>query len=100
VSYIREHIVPGFFSNFWIRRNAVDKKNYRQLIDTTVEIAGKVGGAEIIKKIVDELKDENESYRKIVLETIERIAASYGVADVDAKLEERLMEGILFAFQE
>jgi len=100
VAYIREEIVPGFFSNFWIRRNAVDKKNYRQLIDTTVEIAGKVGGAEIMKKIVDELKDENESYRKIVMETIERIAASYGVADIDAKLEERLMEGILFAFQE
>ena len=53
----------------------MDKKNYRQLIDTTVEIAGKVGGAEIMKKIVDELKDENESYRKIVMETIERIVS-------------------------
>lgn len=98
VVYIREELVPSFFSNFWIRRNAVDKKNYRQLIDTTVEIAGKVGGAEIMKKIVDELKDENESYRKIVMETIERIVSQYGVADIDVKLQERLMEGILFAF--
>ena len=65
-----------------------------------MEIAGKVGGAEIIKKIVDELKDENESYRKIVLETVERIVANHGVADIDAKLEERMMEGMLFAFQE
>jgi splicing factor 3B subunit 1 len=97
-SYIREEIVPDFFSSFWIRRNAVDKKNYRQLIETTVEIAGKIGGAEIIKKIVDELKDENESYRKIVMETIEKIVALYGVADIDAKLEERLMEGMLYAF--
>jgi splicing factor 3B subunit 1 len=68
------------------------------LIDTTVEIAGKVGGAEIMKKIVDELKDENESYRKIVMETIERIVSQFGVADIDVKLQERLMEGILFAF--
>lgn len=98
VQYIREEIVPSFFGNFWIRRNAVDKKNYRQLIETTVEIAGKVGGAEIMKKIVDELKDENESYRKIVIETIEKIVARLGVADIDSKLEERLMEGILFAF--
>ena len=99
-AYIREEIVPDYFSCFWIRRNAVDKKNYRQLVDTTVEIAGKIGGAEIMKKIVDELKDENESYRKIVLETIEKIVALYGVADIDAKLEVRLMEGMLYAFQE
>jgi len=100
VSYIREEIVPGFFASFWVRRNAVDKKNNKQLIETTVEIAGRVGGAEITNKIVDELKDENEGYRKIVLETIEKILAQHGVADVDAKLEERLLEGILFAFQE
>jgi len=35
-----------------------------------------------------------------VLETIEKIVSQFGVADVDAKLEERLMEGLLFSFQE
>jgi len=75
VAYVRTEVIPEFFRNFWLRRNAVDKKNYKQLIETTVEIAGKVGGAEIIKKIVDELKDENETYRKIVIETLERIIA-------------------------
>jgi splicing factor 3B subunit 1 len=100
VAYVRDEIIPEFFRNFWVRRNALDKKNYKQLIETSVEIAGKVGGAEIIKKIVDELKDENESYRKIVMETIERIVATYGVADINSKLEEKLMDGILFAFQE
>jgi len=34
------------------------------------------------------MKDENESYRKIVLETIEKIIANFGVADVDTKLEQ------------
>ena len=47
-----------------------------------------------------ELKDENEIYRKIVMETVERIVAQFGVADVDSELEEQLMEGILYAFQE
>jgi len=73
VAYIRDEIVPGFFSSFWIRRNAVDKKNYKQLVETTVEIATRVGGAEIINRIVDELKDENELFRKIVLETVGKI---------------------------
>lgn len=67
--------MPEFFRCFWVRRNASDKKNYRQLIETTVEIAGKVGGAEIVRKVVDELKDDNEAYRKIVIETIEKIVA-------------------------
>ena len=114
VGYVREEIIPEYFRNFWVRRNALDKKNYKQLIETTVEIAGKVGGAEIIKKvsfinlfvniiliqIVDELKDENEAYRKIVMETMEKIVSNYGVADINSKLEEKLMDGILFAFQE
>lgn len=98
VSFVRDDIVPAFFASFWIRRNAVDKKNQKQLVETTVEIAGRVGGAEIIAKIVDELKDENEGYRRIVLETIERIVALYGVDDIDGNLEERILEGVLFAF--
>lgn len=29
VKYVREEIIPEFFSNFWLRRNALDKKNYK-----------------------------------------------------------------------
>ena len=52
---------------------ALDRKNYKQLVETTLEIANKVGGYEIIEKIIDHLKDENEPYRKMTLETIEKI---------------------------
>ena len=44
-----------------------------QLVDTTVELANKVGASEIINRIVDDLKDENEQYRKMVMETIEKV---------------------------
>lgn len=71
-----------------------------QLVDTTVEIANKVGAAEIIHRIVDDLKDENEQYRKMVMETIEKIMANLGAADIDSRLEEQLIDGILYAFQE
>lgn len=46
---------------------------YYQLVDTTVELANKVGASEIINRIVDDLKDENEQYRKMVMETIEKV---------------------------
>ena len=46
---------------------------FLQLVDTTVELANKVGASEIINRIVDDLKDENEQYRKMVMETIEKV---------------------------
>lgn len=40
--YIRTEILPEFFRNFWVRRMALDRRNYRQLVETTVELANKV----------------------------------------------------------
>ena len=65
-----------------------------------MELANKVGAAEIISRIVDDLKDEAEQYRKMVMETIEKIMGNLGAADIDHKLEEQLIDGILYAFQE
>lgn len=98
--YIKDEILPHFFKHFWNHRMALDKRNYRQLVDTTVEIANKVGASEIVNRIVDDLKDENETYRKMVVETIEKIMANLGAADIDSRLEEQLIDGILYAFQE
>ena len=59
-----------------------------------------MGGAEIIKRVVNELRDENETYREIVIRTIEQIITQLGAADIDKKLEDSLMEGLLYCFQE
>lgn len=58
------------------------------MIDTTIEIATKIGGAEILERIVPDLKSPSEPYRKMVMETIEKIVAALGVSDVDTRLEE------------
>eukprot|EP00446_Apocalathium_sp_SHHI-4_P012466 CAMPEP_0177202178 /NCGR_PEP_ID=MMETSP0367-20130122/27152_1 /TAXON_ID=447022 ORGANISM="Scrippsiella hangoei-like, Strain SHHI-4" /NCGR_SAMPLE_ID=MMETSP0367 /ASSEMBLY_ACC=CAM_ASM_000362 /LENGTH=1256 /DNA_ID=CAMNT_0018650743 /DNA_START=30 /DNA_END=3800 /DNA_ORIENTATION=- len=99
-SYIREDILPPFFRNFWVVRMALDRRNYRQLVDTTVEIASKVGGADIIGRIVEDLKDASEPYRKMVMETIDKVVGNLGVADIDSRLEEQIIDGIVYAFQE
>ena len=36
----------------------------------------------------------------MVLETIEKVMANLGASEVDARLEELLVDGILYAFQE
>ena len=45
-------------------------------MDTTVEIANKVGAAEIASRIVEDLKDENEQYRKMVMDCIEKVGVA------------------------
>ncbi|KAL1435475.1 hypothetical protein MTO96_000149 [Rhipicephalus appendiculatus] len=78
--YIKEEVLPHFFKHFWNHRMALDRRNYRQLVDTTVEIANK--------------------YRKMVMETIEKILGNLGATDIDSRLEEQLIDGILYAYQE
>ena len=65
-----------------------------------MELAQKAGASEIIGRIVNELKDEAEPYRKMVMETITKVIASLGASDVDEKLEVRLVDGIIYSFQE
>lgn len=98
--YLKEHVLDEFFKSFWVRRMALDKRNYRQVVETTVDIGQKVGVSEIIERIVNNLKDESEAYRKMTVETVEKIVASLGAADIGERLEERLIDGILHAFQE
>ena len=98
--YIRSDILPEFFKHFWVRRMALDRRNYKQLVETTVEMANKVGVTGIVGKIVEDLKDESEPYRRMVMETIEKVVANLGASDIDPRLEELLIDGILYAFQE
>ena len=98
--YIRQEILPEFFRNFWIRRMALDRRNHNQVIETTVELANKVGCSDIVGRIVDDLKDDSEPYRRMVMETVQQVLENLGSGDIDASLEERLIDGILYAFQE
>lgn len=99
-NYLKEHVLADFFKSFWVRRMALDRRNYRQVVDTTVDLGQKVGVGEILERIVNNLKDESEPYRKMTVETIEKLVASLGAADISERLEERLIDGVLFAFQE
>ncbi|CAG7917040.1 unnamed protein product [Penicillium olsonii] len=99
-SYLKEHVLAEFFKSFWVRRMALDRRNYRQVVDTTVDLGQKVGVGEILERTVNNLKDESEPYRKMTVETIEKLIASLGAADISERLEERLIDGVLFAFQE
>ena len=99
-AYLKENILAEFFKHFWIRRLALDKRNYKAVVDTTVDLGQKVGVAEILERIVHNLKDESEAYRKMTMETAEKVVAALGTSDIGPRLEERLIDGMLFSYQE
>jgi splicing factor 3B subunit 1 len=65
-----------------------------------VELALKAGVAEIVGWIVNELMDEVEPYRKMVVEMITKVVGTLGASEVDEMLEVLLMDGIIYSFQE
>ena len=99
-AYVRASIMPDFFKCFWVRRMALERRNARELIDTTVELSHKVGTSDIISRIVHELKDESELYRILIVETIDKVVTAEGATDIGQSLEERLIDGLLYAYQE
>jgi splicing factor 3B subunit 1 len=98
--FLKDKVLPEFFKHFWVRRMALDKRNYRQVVDTTVDLAQKAGVAEIVGRIVNNMKDENEAYRKMTVETVDKVIGTLGAHDVDQRLEEQLIDGVLVAFQD
>ncbi len=98
--YLKDDMLPEFFKAFWVRRMALDRRNYKQVVETTVELAQKTGVSEVVGRIVNELKDESEPLRKMVMETIQQVVSSLGAADIDERLEVQLIDGLIYAFQE
>ncbi|OMH81051.1 Splicing factor 3B subunit 1, partial [Zancudomyces culisetae] len=44
--------------------------------------------------------DESEPFRKMAMDTIDRAVGQLGATDIDPRLEQQLMDGVLYAFQE
>ena len=99
-AYVASDVAPDFFKHFWVRRMALDRRNYRAVVDTTAALAARIGVSAVVGRVVEDLKDEAEPYRRMVVDAIDRVLTAQGAADIDARLEEVLVDGMLFAFQE
>eukprot|EP00007_Cunea_sp_BSH-02190019_P009911 CAMPEP_0174230298 /NCGR_PEP_ID=MMETSP0417-20130205/1073_1 /TAXON_ID=242541 /ORGANISM="Mayorella sp, Strain BSH-02190019" /LENGTH=1270 /DNA_ID=CAMNT_0015307951 /DNA_START=119 /DNA_END=3931 /DNA_ORIENTATION=+ len=98
--YVRAEILPEFFKHFWQRRTALDARNARQLVQTTEALAQSVGVHDIVSLIVNDLRDQSEPYRRMVLECISKVIGALGAGDIDQRLEEQLVDGMVYAYQE
>jgi splicing factor 3B subunit 1 len=98
-SYIRSEILNPFFTHFWINRMALDKNNYRLVVDTTIEISLKIGAPDIVGKLKDALKSESEPFRKMAAEAIDKVIQQLGATEFDEHLDALLVDGMLYSFR-
>ncbi|CAI4050396.1 hypothetical protein SUVZ_13G4190 [Saccharomyces uvarum] len=98
--FLREEIAPEFFQKFWIRRVALDKPLNKVVTYTTVVLAEKLGCSFAIEKLLKPLRDEAEPFRTMGVHAVTKIVNLLGTADLDERLETRLIDALLIAFQE
>ncbi|KAG0687259.1 hypothetical protein C6P40_002586 [Pichia californica] len=96
---LKSNISDSFFKNFWSRRVALDKKIVNLCINACYSLSLKIGTSEVILAILPSLKDESEPYRRMGLETCDKVLTSLGCFDLDDKTIHRLLDGLLYCFQ-
>ncbi|CAI4687743.1 CCQ_1a_G0042810.mRNA.1.CDS.1 [Saccharomyces cerevisiae] len=98
--FLREEIAPEFFQKFWVRRVALDRPLNKVVTYTTVTLAKKLGCSYTIDKLLTPLRDEAEPFRTMAVHAVTRTVNLLGTADLDERLETRLIDALLIAFQE
>ena len=68
---VKKQMLLDFFQFLWIRRMALDKRNHVQVLETKKELANKVCVTEFTSRIVNNLKDDIEPFRRMVMETMD-----------------------------
>lgn len=98
--YLRDEIGPIFFNNFWTRRIALDKQLNKAVTYTTVLLSEKMGSSFIINRLLKPLRDESEVFRIMAIHAVDRVVNVTGTLELDERLESRLIDALLVAFQE
>ncbi|CAH03005.1 U2 snRNP complex subunit HSH155 [Kluyveromyces lactis] len=98
--YLRKELAAEFFKQFWVRRSALDRQLNNIVTFTTVLLANKTGAAFTLEKLIYPLKDESEPFRTMGAHAVNRVVKALGMTDVDERLEARLLDALLIAFQD
>lgn len=98
--YLREEVAYDFFRYCWTRRTALDRQINKMVVYTTVVLSEKIGDAYSFDKLMKPLRDEAEPFRTMAAHAVYRITASLGTSGLSERLEERLIDALLIAFQE
>ncbi|KAG7666035.1 prp10 [[Candida] subhashii] len=96
-------VIKPFFNSFWNRRTASDTGRITKLVvEATNHLALRFDFLDILEHVVYFTKDDNEQLRRLAIETITKMISGNPeeLIGLDSQLEIKLVDGILFAFQE
>ncbi|CUM62823.1 uncharacterized protein PRCAT00000381001 [Priceomyces carsonii] len=96
-------IIKPFLKSFWNRRVASDSQQLaKNVVECTSTLAVKLDYFTILDNVITFTKDENESLRRMAIETINKMitTGSENLIGLDSQTETKLIDGVLFAFQE
>lgn len=93
-------VAPSFFKNFWIRRISLDKQMNKITVYTTVVLSEKLGCQYTVENLLDPLRDEATAFRSMAIHAINRTVKLLGTNELDDRLETRLIDALLIAFQD
>lgn len=98
VGQLRES-VPEFFQNFWLRRIALEKRLGWLVVETTNEIAGRVGSVRVVEQIVERqiLTDSAEKLQTMGFDAIKAVSQIDSLIELSERLEQRLLDALLTA---
>lgn len=99
-TFLRSELAPDFFKHFWVRRMALDRRNFKEVVETTRALAEKIGVGEVVGRLTHFLKDDSEPFRRMAMDTIQQVVGTLGTADIDERMEVQLVDGMMYAFQE
>lgn len=96
---INNSIIDVFFNCFWILEVTTDRSIYKEVVKSTIEITKRTDLSRVMEYLSIYLKDDSEFMRKMALETISRILSLLGAADLSPDLEKRLIDGMIWSYQ-
>lgn len=79
-TFLVSKVIPPFFSSFWIRRSALDRRISAMIIESVLAMAHKAGASTILPLVLPSLKDDSEPFRRMGLEMLEKLVMREGVA--------------------
>ncbi|QPG75206.1 hypothetical protein FOA43_002556 [Brettanomyces nanus] len=91
--------LDDFFSSFWTRRAAMDRRISSICVDACYAISLKAGSGDIVGRALVSLKDESESFRRMAICTVDRIVSAQGSFELDDRAVNRLLDGLLYSLQ-
>jgi len=87
-----------FFDGFWNNRTSLERSISRPLASVTSKMASLSSVNEILNRIFDDFKNKTPDYRRIVVDTFERILASNNTIIIHMDTLRKINDCLVFGF--